>query len=72
MSVTVREMNTLKEAIMGSGENTQLIGSSPVVGTKYLATFYAVAKLSSNTLECAGFSSGSAAAGAFSKTLIGS
>jgi hypothetical protein len=33
MSVTVREMNTLKEAIMGSGENTQLIGSSPVVGT---------------------------------------
>ena len=31
--VTVWAMKTLNEASMGSGENTQLIGSSPVVGT---------------------------------------
>jgi hypothetical protein len=31
--VTVWEMKTLNEADMGSGENTPLIGSSPVVGT---------------------------------------
>jgi hypothetical protein len=33
MLVTVWAMKTLNEAIMGSGENTLLIGSSPVVGT---------------------------------------
>jgi hypothetical protein len=31
--VTVWEMKTLSEAIMGSGENTLLTGSSPVAGT---------------------------------------
>jgi hypothetical protein len=31
--VTVWEMKTLNDADMGSGENTPLIGSSPVVGT---------------------------------------
>jgi hypothetical protein len=32
-------MKTLNEAIMGSGENHPLIGSSPVVGTIFVETF---------------------------------